>query len=466
MVSLAHSDRSVQETPPSQSIHQVAARGDRARRVSFAKGRIARFVLPVAAVACLASALAAVVGGPRAIGLAVLVVSAAAAGFTVLTARRVRVISDDAVAELDRAADLGGSLRSAYWFAGAGESVPRADPSDAWIAFHLEDAASRAAGVDWAGVYKRPSARLPWGMALVCALATLGVFAWPLPGLLTRPAHAVDAARAAVPSAPAIAASLVPQLVEGMHAMKSGRTPSKEQLSAIGQALEIAKVDPDAQKQIEALLARAGADPNDALWGQDADSDRDPRDVYNNGFELSDLNWAYQEAVARARVGERSRPDARSAASASEEKRDGKPGQRDSEPASSGSLNDVPVLADTRGQPVGFLSQLLGRQQASGEPGSADRPQSPGHAATLAAALRAEIVRARSDISVPDLDTPAARRATNAGRTPTGAYIVDNGVRYDRSRAMQPPAVPEARRSLVHNFFLRPADAGSPVKWP
>ena len=258
----------------------------------------------------------------------------------------------------------------------------------------------------------------------------------------------------------------MPQLVEGMRAMKSGGLPSKAQLSAIGHALEIAKTDPDAQKQIEALLARAAADPNDQQWGQDDDPDRDPRDVYNNGFEINDLSWAYQEAVARVRSGERPHSDPRGEAGASDGTRDGKPGERDSEPAASGSPDGVPVLADTRGQPVGFLSQLLGRQQASGEPGSADHSQSAGHATALTAALRAEIVRARSDVNVPDLDTPSGRRATNAGRTPAGASIVDNGVRYDRSQAAQPPAVPELRRPLVHSFFLRPADAAPPVKHP
>ena len=138
MVSLAHSDRSVQEAHPSQSVRHVASRGDRARRVSFANGRIARFVLPVAAAAFLASALAALAGGPRIIGLLLLAGSAIAAGVTVLSARRARLVPDDVVAELDRAADLGGSLRSAHWFAGDPGVQPVS--GDVWITFHLEDA--------------------------------------------------------------------------------------------------------------------------------------------------------------------------------------------------------------------------------------------------------------------------------------------------------------------------------------
>jgi hypothetical protein len=51
----------------------------------------------------------------------------------------------------------------------------------------------------------------------------------------------------------------MPQLVEGMRAMKAGRAPAQAQLSAIGQAPKIAKSDRAAQRQIEG--------PNRSGWG-------------------------------------------------------------------------------------------------------------------------------------------------------------------------------------------------------
>jgi hypothetical protein len=435
--------------------------------LSVVKGRIARFVLPVAAIAWLASALAAVLGGPRTIGLWLLVAGVIAAGLAVLAVRRARPISDNVVAELDRAAELGGSLRSAHWFAAGGQPVPPGDPSAAWLAFHLEDAASRAARVGWTKLYERPPARLSWGMAVVCVLGTLGVFAWPPPHLVMRPLHAFDAARAPEPRVPSISPSLMPQLAEGMRAMKAGRAPSQAELSAIGQALEIAKNDPAAQRQIKSLFAGSGTHPEDPLASLDSQGDSgESRDDIHNGFELADLNWALQEALARAQVDERTHPDARREANGAESTRDGGAGEQEPDPTSSGALSDVPVQADARDRAVSFSSLLLGRQQASGDASPTTHPQTPGRTATLAAVLRKEIVHSQSDVTGPDPALSGVRHATNAGHTPTGAILIENGVRYDRSRGMQPPAVPDARRSLVRSFFLRPPDTGSPVKRP
>ena len=213
-------------------------------------------------------------------------------------------------------------------------------------------------------------------------------------------------------------------------------------------------------------MTRSESDPNHQLSATDSESgDGAWPDNLHNGFELGDLDWAYQEALARGGADERARLDAGGDAAASESVRDGKVGEGEVAPAASGSTTDVPVEADLRGQAASFSSLLLGRQQASGGPDSPAAPKSPGRAATLAA-LRHEVIHAQSDVEVPNPDAPAARRATNAGRTSTAATSPDHVARYDRSHAIQPPAVPDARRPLVHGFFLRPAEPGSPVKRP
>ena len=461
--------QSVHEPSASQSIRHIAARGDRARRVSVAHRRAARFALPAAATAVLASAVTTVLGGPRTVGLALLAAGAVAAVLTALEARRSRLVPDDVAAAMDRAADLGGSLRSALWFADpGGDQTPRDDRNADWVAFHLEAAASRAAEIDWPRVYERPPARLQWGMALLCALITIGLFVRPLPRLSTRSVHSLEAAAPTpVPNAPAAAASVVPQLVEGMRALRSGRKPSTEQLSAIGRALEVARNDPAAQKRIEDLMIRSESDPNHQLSATDSDSgDGALPDDLHNGFELGDLDWAYQEALARGGADERARLDAGADAAASESTRDGKAGEGAVDPAASGSTAGVPIEADLRGQAASFSSLLLGRQQASGGPDSPAAPKSPERSATLAAALRHEVIHAQSDVDVPNLDAPTARRATNAGRTPAAAIATDQVGRYERSHAIQPPAVPDARRPLVHSVFVRPAETGAPVKQP
>jgi len=423
----------------------------------------------VAAAACLASALSPVLGGSGALGLVLLAAGAIVAGVMVLAARfSPHVLHDSAVAQLDRAAGLDGSLRSAHWFAGHDPAAPAVDPSRLWIASHLEEAASRAALVDWTGVYRRPSRRLSWLLTLACAVLTAGLSVRPLPRLVRRTIEANAAASPAIASAPDAPASLVPQVLEGIKAMRAGRTPSEKQLSAIGQALETARHDPIARKRIEAEVN--GSDSKQTEARQSAQSDSDTAawsDDYHNGFEMSDLDWAYQEAMARGRSEEATHAEpggevTTPPSGTSDPSSKGRP----AEPAAAGELNGTPVEGDTRGRPADFSSLLRGTQHASGNSGAPDQAKDAGRTARLAAALRTEVVHASSEITLPNLDRPAARRATNESKAPLAAAATTEPVRYDRSRATQPPAVPDARRPLLRGYFLRAAEPVAAVKHP
>jgi len=377
-----------------------------------------------------------------------------------------RVLRDDAVADLDRAAALDGSLRSAHWFAVNTPAAAAADRNDPWISRHLEDAARRAADVDWGRVYRRPSNRLRWALAAACAVLAVGLSVRPLPRLVRPTAQPPATTRSPIAGPPEISASLDPQIIEGMKAMRAGRTPSEEQLSAIGEVLETAKHDAAARKRIEAEVNGSESHAADARQSSPSDSDGAWSDDYHNGFEMSDLDWAYQEALARGRSEEATRAEpggeVTPPAGAGEPKGKGRQG----EPAASGELSGSPVEGDTRGNPASFSSLLVGNQHAKGEPGAPERANDAGRAAKLAATLRAEVVHASSEVTLPALDVAAARRATNASRTPAAGPVTTDGVPYDRSRAAQPPAVPDARRPLLRGFFLRPAEPVPPVKRP
>jgi hypothetical protein len=338
----------------------------------------------------------------------------------------------------------------------------------------LEDAASRAADVDWTRVYRQPAMRLSWALTICCALLTAGLAVRPLPRLARRTTAAADASPAAtVPdpaptSSPDAPGSLVPQILEGMKAMRAGRKPSEAQLSAIGEALETARYDPAARKRIEAEVNGSGPNANDGAKSSPPDDQSAAwSDDYHNGFEMSDLDWAYQEALARGRSEETPQvePGGEVTPPAGTTAPPGK--GRQGEPSASGQLSGTPIEGDTRGRPVDFTSLLRGSQHASsGAPGAPDQAKDGGRAARLAAALRTEVVHASSETTLPELDRPAARRATNASKTPLATPVTTDAVRYDRSRATQPPAVPEARRPLLRGFFLRPAEPAPVVKRP
>ena len=252
-----------------------------------------------------------------------------------------------------------------------------------------------------------------------------------------------------------------------MIALRSGQAPSTAQLSAIDGVLSAAKANPVAQRQIEGQLSQLAAriDESTSSSESDVEAGDSPADDHN-GFELADLEWAYQEAKGRARVDERSRPDPGAGASDSEQPRDGKTAQRDVEPAASGAPGTVSIDADLRGSPANVLLQQSGRQQADGDPGNHTTPAPPGRGASVAAALRHEVIHAQRDFEAPQVNLSAARRATNPTQTPAGATSSNLPVRYEPARASQPPAVPESRRALVRDFFLRPAEPRPPVKRP
>nr|ADC36103.1 hypothetical protein [uncultured bacterium 126] len=458
----------MQESLATESVRAIASRGDRARRTSAAHGRVARLAPVVAAAACLTSMLSSIMGGPASLGPILLGAGLAVAGATVTAARyRPRALRDDAVAQLDRAAGLEGSLRSAHWFAGHSPAVADADHRGAWITSHVHHAAALAADVDWTGVYQRPSRRLSWAVTVCCVALTVGLSIRPLPRLVRRTNGTAPIAQNVSLSGPEAPVALVPQVLEGIKAMRAGRPPSEEQLSAIGQALETARHDPAARKRIEAEVNGSDSKGPDNQHASSSDTDGAAwSDDYHNGFEMSDLDWAYQEAMARGRSEPAPHPEPGGDVTPPAGKSESASKGRQGEPASAGELSGSPVEGDTRGRPADFTSLLRGSQHSSGKAAAENQPQDAGRVARLAAALRSEVVHASTEITLPNLDRPAARRATNATKAPAAAADPTVQVRYDQSHATQPPAVPELRRPLLRGYFLRPAEPTTAVKRP
>ena len=171
---------------------------------------------------------------------------------------------------------------------------------------------------------------------------------------------------------------------------------------------------------------------------------------------MAALNWAYREAAARQSAGDQARRDAqREASSASSADGKSTERERDAEALGSGAMTGAPMQADVHGQAASFTSVLFGSQQAGGEAGKLASDQPSARAATLAA-LRQEVVHARSDVAGSRAESGGTRRATNSSQSQRGAAGLPAGVSYDRARATQPLAVPErADRSSTISFFGR-----------
>lgn len=443
-------------SPASQRVLRSARRGNRARRLSVCRRVIDQIFPWIAAAACAASALALLTGRGQAIGIVLLAGSALAAAVALFAARLDRPPSDRQLAAIDRAARLEGALGSACWFARHRGASNHAADDERWIAYHVDHAAERAAGVDWARVYARPIARRRWMTTLILAAATI-----VLARLETPPVSLGWAAEQDADTIMVVPPHLAGDVVEGMNALKAGAPLSKDVLTAVGRAIEIARNDRNARRDLEDLFARTGGDPRwlDGESFGSHDWDVNERPDWDEGTPA--LEWAYEAAVARAALDDPSGASAPARTSRDEGGRTGRAGELQRGATAPLTQESAVLRADARGQTGSFSSFLFGRQRATDEAGTGPAASSTAPAGALAAALRREVVHARSDL--PDAPPPtAARRAPDRVQppaSPTG--IAPTGLTYESSRAARPPAIPDARRGLVHDFFVRATDVAS-----
>jgi hypothetical protein len=434
-----------------RTILQTVLAGDRARRQARACVIVGRILPWTAAAACAISLAALPFGRVRLLGAIVLAAGVLAAAAILAAARlRRRAPSDRVVAGIDAAAGFGGALRSAHWFAAAQREDIQPPHDPIWVAHHMGTTAARATAVDWRVVYPRPSAARA---GLVSA--ALGTAALILAGVgPLRPSPARTALEDSGDTLLVIPPHLSGDVVKGMNALKAGRQPSKEALAAVGQAIDIAKKDPRARRALDELFGQGGADDAaffDDGWLGDHDWDVNemPWDDATPGVE-----WAYEAAAARAALEDTpARPDPARRSARESGGRMGTPdrGRRPAQPP-----DGAPVRADTRGQPGSFASLLFGRQQATDDAAGAPPPAAGAASPAMVAALKREVVHAQRDAR--DATRPAAARRPRAAGEPAGdpRAIAPTGLRYDASAAAQPPAVPEARQALLHDFFVRP----------
>lgn len=446
----------------SDRIHRAAVLGDRTRRTALALRRVTHFAVPVAVLACLTAVLSVALRGPRWVGPSVLGVALAIAGLAFVHARMRQPVVDRVAAELDRAANLGGALRSACWFVAA--SLPSTGPDAAWREFHIGETAQRVTSVDWASVYAMKIDRRAWLATCGLVAATLVAVRWPAAVDHAPAPPASSTASAAAHAAPGSAAVLdTPALTEAIRAIKSGRVPSTDSLAAVGHALDLARADAAAKTELDALFSGTRADRPVGAWsGQPQDDDPDADERTQALVNPWAVEWAYQDAVSRASA---ARPSGRDSGFASSRPDSAKPTPGDDHRESAtgkGSTDGAAVLGQTRGQTAGFSSLLFGREQADGDgsPTSARGPASSPRTAALTTALRQEIVRASSDIK--DVSPSGARRAADNESSRVTGRAAGATVTYDRGRGGQPPIVPAERRVLVHDVFVRSADAPTP----
>jgi hypothetical protein len=241
-------------------------------------------------------------------------------------------------------------------------------------------------------------------------------------------------------------------------------------LSAIGQALQLAEQNQSAGNEIGRLLAEAARDDSGLsgfipFWD---DGHGRNEDQWGEALSQSGLSWGYEDALARAADQPPSPPGAgardrtqKPAEDAAESSEAGGADQ-DADALGPGDVGGVAGLAAVRGSAQSFSALLFGRQPATGtpsQPGGA--AQQAAARASLAAALRSEVVHARANSPAANLPRTGPRRATTA-TDPGAVQAATITATFSRTPSTQPPAIPDDRRSLVRDFFHRTGEPQPP----
>jgi hypothetical protein len=431
--------------------------GDRRRRRQAVRRKLSRLAPVGAALVCLAGVGAAAAGWSAAVTLSVWIVLLAGLTAWAVAATREREITDENAAIVDRDAALHGEIRSAAWFA-------RQAAADPWAAFHLDQAARRVQAIEWAAVYPPVRANGAW-----LAAAVLSVAAFAIPARMPAGTTAAAAAPQAVEALETLAEieglspELTARLLELLAAIREGRVTPVDALASLQDLRAFLEMDPVVRERIAQLFDQA-ADDQDPFERADAPAVADAEAM------ADDQEWARENLASRLATDAAQRAGEPAAGEQKEQEASEKEGPT-TEQSADGQTGDpsegqagARVPARRSEAADGAAVMMLGNASSSvGEPGSVfggkrgNVRYGTSEAAEIAASLKRELVEAVVNTDRPDLDEEDDRRRKTQQSWSSLAYTKSAGrASFDRARTDAVRAVPDARRLVVEQYFVRP----------
>jgi hypothetical protein len=391
-------------------------------------------------------------GWSRWLGVGALVVGGVGLAIFTWLQRRPRPTSDAIAATVDNDADLRGELRSAHYFEGT-------EDGDEWARFHVDQAVTRASSVDWAALYPRVHAARQWAVAAVAVIA-IGVLAVRMPVRANQPSAAEALGD------PALAAALPPELQEKLRALLAQLEQGMMDKNAEKVTLEelkdlMAKLDPALQKKLAELLEKKAFGEDANLKRKDLNADERAERAENSAAGLpEDVRWALEDMAARMAQESQDRqtnPNNPSASSESGEKGMGS-AQAEQKMAQMSEASS-PLVRESATDPGGKMMMSgggpMGGDSRPGSGGNQGAEQGAAEALLLAQALKKELLEASADALGENVDKEDRRKKTEQGKSTLGFTRVAPPAAAEPSRAAAPPPVPEARRQLLLNYFIR-----------
>lgn len=438
---------------PDRSVRAAVAQADRLRRVRAADRSLA-VLAPVSGGLLLGLALVCrLLAWPVWIPLAAAAVAAAGLVLFALTQRRLRPTSDAVASLVDQDAELGGELRSAHWFENSADEAHR----DEWSEFHVTRAVERAAGVDWGTLYPAIKATRQWAVAAVLVVAAV-VVSFRMPARASGPAAILgdaELAQALPPELAAKLAALMAQLEQG------AMDKDAEQVSLAELKDLMAKLDPALQKKLADLLEKQALGQEANNKRKDLDADERAERAENSAAGLpEDVRWALEDMAARmAQASEERQTNDKNPSASSETGEKGMGSAQAEQKAASMSEAASPLVREAANDNGGKMMMggggPMGGDSRPGAGGNSPNQQGAAEALLLAQALRKELVEAAADALGENIDKEDKRKKTEQGTSSLGYTRVAPPRAVEPSRASAPPPVPEARRQLLLNYFIR-----------
>ena len=430
-----------------RSPEQLVAQADRLRRGRHAD-RVLAMAAPIVAAIMLVLAVAGRFFGwsrsipPTALGFA-------AIGLLVYAwmARRTRPTTDAIASNVDRDASLRGELRSAHWFEAQGT------PDD-WTQFHMQRAAERAAAVDWAVLYPAARAMKQWAGAGLMAVAVIAVS-------LYVPARAITHDAAAAIGDPELAAALPADIAAKLAALleemkKASLNKNAEQISLEEMKKLMANLDPALQKKMMDLLAKQ-MEQQAQVKAKELDDARPDRAENSTAGLPEDVKWALDDMASRQAQQDR-QTNANNPSASTETGQQGM-GSQQAEQKMSMSQAASPLMREAATDAASKMMMggggPMGGDSGPGAGGKKNEQTGLGNPALLAQALRKEMVEANADALGENKDKEDRRKKTEQGKSTLGYTRVAPPAAFEPSRSAAPPPVPEARRQLLLNYFIR-----------
>jgi hypothetical protein len=373
--------------------------------------------------------------------------------------RRVPTPTDAMAASLDEGAGLGGELRSAFWFAQQREPAP-------WAAFHLDRAAERVTVLNWSDFYPAVRATRAWAVTGVFVVAAIALGIHIPPGHVAPRAGAAKAATGPADDVP-LELLLPPDVRRKLEDLLAQIENGKIAAAAANAKLKelqdlLSKIDPSldpalaklAKQAAEASLAenktadakslaeRAKADAQAAL----------PPDLKE---QLEDL----ASRLANPRLGARQGESAERSASGDQgqlsKASNGANAQQANAAEAAMQLSREAASDPQSGQMMLAGAGQMGGDSSAGAGGNSGGKSNSASAALIAQALKREMIEASADVQGQNITSEDIRRKTEQGKSSLGFTHVIPPPTIDPSRTLPPPPVPDARKPLVMQYFIR-----------